>query len=287
MKMEKPQLLAFLLVLLLSNCALKYDDLLNKGGIPNNKITAPSILDLQSKELKEVSPPKKRPTIAVYPSSFTDQTGQRRSNSEFALFSTAITQAPHAYLLRALKHSANGQFWRVIERIGLDNLVKERTLIRSTREGFKQKELSPLLFAGLLLSGGVVDYDVNQKSGGMGFRYLSISSSKQYREDTVTVSLRLVSVLTGEVLIEVMTTKTILSVGISQDVFRFIELGTELVELEGGFTENESGSIALQKAIEKSVLEIINIGYERGYWEHEEIIIEPSCDDECIAAIRG
>ncbi len=287
MKMEKPQLLLFLLVLLLSNCALKNDDLLNKGGIPNNKITAPSILDLQSQELKEVSPPKKKPTIAIYPSSFTDQTGQRRSNSEFALFSTAITQAPHAYLLRALKHSANGQFWRVIERIGLDNLVKERTLIRSTREGFKQKELSPLLFAGLLIEGAVVDYDVNQRSGGVGFRYLGISSSNQYREDTVTISLRLISVLTGEVLIEVMTTKTILSVGISQDVFRFIELGTELIELEGGFTENESGSIALQKAIEKSVLEIINIGYERGYWEHEEIIIEPSCDDECIAAIRG
>jgi len=287
MKMEKPQLLQCLLVLLLSSCALKYDDLLNEGGIPNNKITAPSILDLQSQELKEVSPPKKRPTIAVYPSSFTDQTGQRKSNSEFALFSTAITQAPHAYLLRALKHSANGQFWRVIERIGLDNLVKERTLIRSTREGFKQKELSPLLFAGLLIEGAVVDYDVNQRSGGVGFRYLGISSSNQYREDTVTISLRLISVLTGEVLIEVMTTKTILSVGISQDVFRFIELGTELVELEGGFTENESGSIALQKAIETAVLEIINIGYERGYWEHEEIIIEPSCDDECIAAIRG
>ena len=284
MKMEKPQLLLFLLVLLLSSCALKNDDLLNKGGIPNNKTKAPSILDLQSQELKEVSPPKKKPTIAIYPSSFTDQTGQRRSNSEFALFSTAITQAPHAYLLRALKHSANGQFWRVIERIGLDNLVKERTLIRSTREGFKQKELSPLLFAGLLIEGAVVDYDVNQRSGGVGFRYLGISSSNQYREDTVTISLRLISVLTGEVLIEVMTTKTILSVGISQDVFRFIELGTELIELEGGFTENESGSIALQKAIEKSVLEIINIGYERGYWE---IIIEPSCDDECIAAIRG
>ena len=286
MKMEKPQLLQCLLVLLLSSCALKYDDLLNEGGIPNNKITAPSILDLQSQELKEVSPPKKRPTIAVYPSSFTDQTGQRRSNSEFALFSTAITQAPHAYLLRALKHSANGQFWRVIERIGLDNLVKERTLIRSTREGFKQKELSPLLFAGLLIEGAVVDYDVNQRSGGVGFRYLGISSNNQYREDTVTISLRLISVLTGEVLIEVMTTKTILSVGISQDVFRFIELGTELVELEGGFTENESGSIALQKAVEKSVLEIINIGYERGYWEHEEIIIEPPDCTEC-ADIRG
>lgn len=286
MKMEKPQLLPCLLVLLLSSCALKYDDLLNEGGIPNNKITAPSILDLQSQELKEVSPPKKRPTIAVYPSSFTDQTGQRRSNSEFALFSTAITQAPHAYLLRALKHSANGQFWRVIERIGLDNLVKERTLIRSTREGFKQKELSPLLFAGLLIEGAVVDYDVNQRSGGVGFRYLGISSNNQYREDTVTISLRLISVLTGEVLIEVMTTKTILSVGISQDVFRFIELGTELVELEGGFTENESGSIALQKAVEKSVLEIINIGYERGYWEHEEIIIEPPDCTEC-ADIRG
>ena len=93
--------------------------------------------------------------------------------------------------------------------------------------------------------------------------------SRQYREDTVTVSLRLVSVNTGEILMEVLTSKTILSVGVSNDVFKFIEAGTELVEIESGVTQNESVSIALQKAIEASVLAIVQQGIERRYWSYE------------------
>ena len=132
-------------------------------------------------------------------------------------------------------------------------------------------QVKPLLLAGLLIQGGVLSYDVNIRSGGMGARYLGIGSSKEYREDTVSVSLRLVSVSTGEVLLEVLTAKSVLSVGLSQDVFRFIADGSKLVEIEGGATENESTSIALQKAIETGVLEIIKIGIERGYWEYEKI----------------
>ena len=90
-----------------------------------------------------------------------------------------------------------------------------------------------------------------------------------YREDTLTVSLRVISVSTGEVLMEVMTSKTILSVGVSQDVFRFIEMGTELIEIEGGVAENESASIALQKAVEEAVLKMIQIGFRRNYWNYE------------------
>ena len=92
----------------------------------------------------------------------------------------------------------------------------------------------------------------------------------QYREDSVNVSLRMVSVATGEILIEVMSQKTIYSYGQSQDVFRFIEIGTELVEIETGATRNESTTLALMKAIEGAVLEIINIGNTRGYWKYEE-----------------
>ena len=81
--------------------------------------------------------------------------------------------------------------------------------------------------------------------------------------------------------------KNILSTSISQDIFRFIEQGTELVEIEGGVAENEVGSIALQKAIETGVLNLIEIGIERGYWEYETIKIDEPCDaDECID-IRG
>jgi len=70
-------------------------------------------------------------------------------------------------------------------------------------------------------------------------------------------------------LMEVLVAKTILSIGISQDVFRFIEAGSELVEIESGAAQNESVSIALQKAIETGVLQIIETGIERGYWEYE------------------
>ena len=278
-------LYSFLLVILVSSCAV-----LNKNTDLSltRDIQPANILDLQSVELAELPPAKRKPIIAVYRDSFQDLTGQRKSNSSFALFSTAVTQAPEALLIRALKHAANGDFFRVVERVGLDNLTKERQLIRSTRENFDEdKQLQPLLFAGLLIQGGVINYDTNVQSGGMGARYLGIGTSKQYREDVVTISLRLVSVSTGEVLMETLVSKSIVSTSVSQDVFRFIEAGTELVEIEGGVAENEVGSIALQKAIETGVLNLIEIGIERGYWEYETIKINEPCNaDECID-IRG
>jgi len=269
------QKLLYLSVLLLSSCSLvdiaedTYAERFKSQGLTNA-----TIFDLQSEELKEVTPPTNMPVVAVYSNSFTDQTGQRKSNSEFALFSTAVTQAPSALLIRTLKHAADGKFFRVVERIGLDNLTKERQLIRSTREQLpeesKGKKLLPLLFAGVIIEGAVIAYDTNLLTGGAGARYLGIGSSVQYREDTISISLRMVSVSTGEVLIEVTTQKTIFSYGRSTDVFKFIELGTELIEIELGNSRNESTTIALMKAIEGAVLELIQVGYERRYWTNEE-----------------
>jgi len=259
-------------VILLSSCAPRYSSLLEEGGLPYIVIEKASILELQNEELLNLKPAKRKPVIAVYPNSFKDMTGQRRSNSQFALFSTAITQAPEALLIRALKHASNGEFFQVAERVGLDSLTKERQLIRSTRETFDEESaVKPLLLAGLLVQGAVLSIDSNIRSGGMGARYLGIGSSKEYREDLITISLRLVSVSTGEVLIEVLINKSIISVGLSQDLFRFISNGTELVEIEGGAAENESTSIALQQSIEQGVLQIIKIGISKGYWEYEEI----------------
>lgn len=281
------QLSVCLLAILLSSCAViaKNEDLV----ISQDRKPA-QVLDLQSEELANLPPAEHRPVIAVYANSFQDLTGQRKSNSSFAMFSTAVTQAPEALLIRALKHAADGKFFRVVERVGLDNLTKERQLIRSTRENFEEDtKLQPLLFAGLIIQGGVLSYDTNIETGGLGARYLGIGNSTQYREDVVTISLRIVSVSTGEVLMETTVSKNILSTSVSQDVFRFIEMGTELVEIEGGIAENESGSIALQKAIETGVLNLIEIGINRGYWKYENFEIDKPCDvdaDECID-IRG
>jgi curli production assembly/transport component CsgG len=290
--MEQLLKLQYLSVLLLSSCSIfnQFEDTYEQRFKSKDIV---KISELQSIELANVLKPIIKPVVAVYPLSFTDQTGQRKSNSEFALFSTAITQQPNALLIRALKHAGNGDFFTVVERVGLDNLTKERQLIRSAREQSsseedKKKVLRPLLFAGVLIEGAVISYESNLATGGIGARYLGIGSSIQYREDSVAVTLRMVSVATGEILIEVMTEKTIFSYGKSEDVFRFIEMGTELVEIELGNSRNESTTIALIKSIESAVLELINVGYDRSFWKHEEIKIdEPSCDDDCIDNIRG
>jgi curli production assembly/transport component CsgG len=268
--MAQLQKLQFLSVLLLSSCST-LDQIEDTYEYRFGRESIVNIQDLQSTVLRDVEVPKVSPVVAVYPTAFTDQTGQRKSNSEFALFSTAITQQPNALLIRALKHAGNGNFFRVVERVGLDNLTKERQLIRSAREQFaseeeKKKQLAPLLFAGILIEGAVISYEANLESGGAGARYLGIGNSIQYREDNITVSLRMVSVATGEVLLEVLSQKTVFSYGKSNDVFRFIEMGTELVEIELGNARNESSTIALMKAIEGGVLEIINQGYEKKYW---------------------
>lgn len=289
MKTEMSLKYSCLLVILASSCSLSpVDTNLQKGKI------LPSILQIQSEELLNVSQPKIPIVVAVYPNSFTDQTGQRKSNSEFALFSTALTQAPSHLLIRSLKHTANGKFFRVAERVGLDNLTKERQLIRSAREQNEAKDgpkpIMPLLFAGVLMEGAVIGYDTNIKSGGIGARYLGIGTSKQYRIDNITVALRMISIATGEVLIDVLVSKQIYSYGQSQDVFKFIEVGTELVEIEMGDAENEPATLALQKAIEQAVLEIVKIGYDKGFWEikDESIKIDKlNCDADCIDDIRG
>mgnify|MGYP003118316000 FL=1 len=214
--------------------------------------------------------PQQKAVIAVY--NFNDYTGQRKSSQQMALFSTAVTQGADQYLIDALKSAGNGNWFVVVERSGLDFLTRERQLIRQTRQtydGETENTLKPLLFAGLLFQGGIIQYDTNVQTGGNGARYLGIGASNQWRRDEITVSLRVVLVQTGEVLINTMVSKTILSAGVSRDVFRFIETGTELVELETGFSENEAVGYATRAAIEESVYQIIKSGLEEEIWDFD------------------
>ena len=216
-----------------------------------------------TKEIQELPLPARTPVVAIY--KFEDLTGQRKSRDGIADFSSAMTQAPEAYLIRALKTSG---FFKVVERKGLDHLTKERQLIRSTRERFDEKDKQlPLLYAGIIIEGGIVDYNTNVLTGGAGARYLGIGTSKQYREDTVVVSMRLVSVSTGEILLDILTSKAILSVGVSNDYFRFTT-ENDLIEVESGNSMNEPKFIALQAAIETSVVELVRNGQEKGYWKY-------------------
>ena len=250
-------------VVLLSSCTLMIDPLQN--NLPPVEYLENAVMQTLHTDLKDVAEPERKPVIAVY--DFQDLTGQRRSNSKYATFSTAVTQAPHAYLIRALKHS---NFFDVVERVSLDAVTKERQLIRSTRETFdEEKKLMPLKFGDMVMTGGVLSYDKTE-SAGIGARYLGLGASRKVRKDQITVSLRTVSVSTGRILTEVLVTKSVFSASLDNDVFRFISEGTELVEIEGGSVANEAMSIALQIAIETAVLETIKEGVINNYWRYKE-----------------
>ena len=212
-------------------------------------------------------------TIAVY--SFPDLTGQRKPNTKFSQLSTAVPQGSEVWVIQALKTVGNGEWFQVVERGGLDNLVKERQLIRSTRELYDGDDgagnvLKPMLFAGLIVEGGIVGYDANTQSGGDGARYFGIGAHEEYRVDQVTVSMRIVAVQTGEVILAVNGTKTIASHKSGVDAFRFIDMGTRAIEVESGVSANEPVNYAIRSAVEYCIIEIIKQGEEQSLWKFKE-----------------
>ena len=158
----------------------------------------------------------------------------------------------------------------------MDNLVKERQLIRNTREVYEKDlpngptPLKPMVFAGLILEGGIVGYDSNVAVGGVGARYLGVGLQDEYRVDTVTVVMRLVSVSTGKVLMSVATEKSIASYRTGADVFKFLDLGTKLVESEIGWSINEPVNYAVRAAVEAGIVELIYKGERKEYWKFKD-----------------
>lgn len=209
--------------------------------------------------------------IAVY--SFTDKTGQRKPSTTVSSFSTAVTQGADAYVVKTLQDANRGKWFRPVERVSIDSLIKERQLIRQMREqeaGDKAEPLPPLMVAGILLEGGIIDYNSNVKTGGNGVRYLGIGPHTQYIEDQVVINMRLISVQTGEVLVTTTIQKTLLSTSEGITAFKFFNLGTNAFELDGQQTSNEAGSYALRSAIETGVVELIKQGEQKGLWRFKQ-----------------
>ncbi len=155
------------------------------------------------KDLSNIQSPMGEPIIiAVY--DFLDMTGQKKPGGSFASMSTAVTQGSYQILIKSLQDAGEGKWFRVVERSSLASLLQERKLIRTTRqlsEGENAEPLPALLFAGAYITGGIIGYDSDIKSGGIGARILGIQSNRQYRQDIVTIILRLVNVQTGEVVL--------------------------------------------------------------------------------------
>lgn len=222
-----------------------------------------------TKNLYALPAPGDPVAVAVY--NFADQTGQFKPTDGAQTLSRAVTQGGTSILVKALQESGGGSWFRVIERERLDNLLRERAVIREMRSAYlgetkiNREALPPLLFAGIILEGGIVGYDTATKSGGIGARFLGIGGSTKYREDTVTVYLRAVSVRTGEVLLTVSVSKSIASVGLNADAFRYVAF-KDLLEVEAGIAVNEPDALALQQAIESAVYGLVLEGAGRDLW---------------------
>ena len=229
------------------------------------------IVKTQVKELYNLPAPDRQAVVAVY--DFPDMTGQRRDKDGIASISTAVTQGGTPILISALKEAGGGTWFRVVERNRVEDLAKERQIVRQTREeylGEGANKLEPMLFAGLIIQGGIIGYDSNIQTGGAGARYLGVGGSVVYRKDQVVVSLRGVNTNTGEVVLNVQVSKTVLSVGKDLSLFKFIDVGTKLVEAEAGMTENEANTMAVKMAIEEAVLQLIKQGIEKQYFKYKE-----------------
>lgn len=257
--MTKPFYIAAL-CLCLSGCGAYFNQPVSQRAARTGELTP------KSKTLRDLPLPKDPVVVGVY--NFKDQTGQYKSVENGSTFSTAVSQGATTMLIKALEDS---KWFTPIERENISNLLNERNIIRSTRDEFAKREnkaqtpLPPLLFAGILLEGGVISYDSNILTGGMGARYFGIGGSTQYRQDRLTIYLRAVSTSNGKILKTVYVSKTILSQALDASLFRYVNF-QRLLEVETGITKNEPVQLAMKDAIEKAVESLIIEGIQENLW---------------------
>jgi curli production assembly/transport component CsgG len=220
--------------------------------------------------LDNLPPPAQALDVSVY--SFPDLTGQNKENDNFAEFSRALTQGGAAILTDVLTKAGGGAWFNVVERNELTSLLQERQIIQNTRTaiyGAKAEALPALRFAGVMLQGGVIGYDTNETTGGIGANWLGIGGSTQYRRDVVSVALRAVSVQTGRVLASVTTVQTVYSVVVQGSAYRY-QLVNELLQVEGGITKNSPVTLAVREGIQLAVYALIFEGVKQDLWKFKD-----------------
>ena len=221
-----------------------------------------------TKALKNLPLPEEPVVVGVY--NFRDLTGQYKASDAGSTFSTAVTQGATSILLKAMEDS---RYFTAIERENVGNLLNERKIIRSTRQEYQGKgnrpQVPPLLYAGIILEGGIVSYDTNTVTGGLGARYFGVGGSTQYRQDRVTIYLRAISTSNGKILKNVYTSKTVLSQSLDASLFKYVSF-KRLMEAETGFTRNEPVQMAIKEAIEKAVESLIVEGLKDNLWQAQD-----------------
>ena len=229
--------------------------------------------------------------VAVY--GFPDLTGQNKFTPgiTYAELSRAVTQGGGTLLIDVLRSAGNGAWFDVVERPQVDDVLRERKLIEdssaakviapensapeykltdtdgkrgSKREG-RNSFLPPLRFAHYLFAGGITGYDRVYLTGGIGASYLGIGGNVSYQKDIVNVTLRLIDVLTGEIVSSVNTSKTIYSFQAGPSVSYYVSV-SNLLTVDGSGTTAEPVLLAVREAMELAVYQIMLSCYQQPTW---------------------
>src|SRR3546814_9899165 len=82
-------------------------------------------------ELTNLPGPAQPITVAVY--GYFDQTGQYKASDTVQTLSRAVPQGGTSLLIKALQDAGNVSWFRIVERERLENLLRERQIIREMR----------------------------------------------------------------------------------------------------------------------------------------------------------
>jgi curli production assembly/transport component CsgG len=148
------------------------------------------------------------------------------------------------------------------QRKPADNIANLSSAVTQGSEVWVIKALSEV--------GNETWFEAVERVGRVGARYLGVGAQTEYRVDTVTVVMRLVSVSTGKVLLSIATEKTIASSRSGADIFKFLDLGTKLIESETGYSVNEPTNYAVRAAIEAGVVQLVYEGEIKGLWKFKD-----------------
>ena len=199
--------------------------------------------------------------------------GSSSPNEAGQTLSRAVTQGGGSILVKALQDAGNRQWFTIVERESLRNLLNERQIIREMRErylgetdGQRRRRCRRCCSPACCSRAGSSAMTPTPSPAAPARPSSASAAQTEYRQDTVTVYLRAVSVRTGEVLTTVTASKTIASQALGASAFKFVAF-KELLEAEAGITTNEPDQLALQQAIEKAVYALVMEGVELKLWD--------------------
>ncbi len=226
----------------------------------NAKLTPTTQL---TRDLLQLPPPKGKVVIAVY--GLRDQTGQYKPSPDSS-FSSEVTQGAASMLVDALRESG---WFMPVERENLQDLLTERKIVRALETPADKakpvEQIGALTPANVLIEGGIVAYDTNLRTGGLGVNYLGIGAATQYQVDQVTIELRAVDIRNGQILNSVSTTKTVYSYELTAGVYKFVGYAN-LLQVDAGLTYTEPTQLCVREAIEAAVMHLIVQGISAGTW---------------------